>query len=139
MKSGVNVEVGEELVRPIIEAEIQTAIFNQLGSKSELLGTVISRLLSQRVDKNGKPASRSYDEEGTLIEFLSKKAIVDCATSAVNSWVESKKSEIQEEIEKQMSKKQKTISKLLVDGFAESLKNDYTVKIDLSFDAKQRY
>jgi len=139
MKSGVSVEVGSELVKPILEAEIHTAIVNQLGNKQNLIGEIISRMLSTKVDHKGKPEQYSSNSSIPLIEFLSRKAITSCARSAVESWVDSKKAEIQAEIERQMNKKTKTISKMLVDGFAESVKSDYSMKFDIRFDAKTKY
>ena len=59
-------ELNEDMVKPILEKQIQTAILANIGKPKELIGKIVSIALREKVSDNGKKSecssSNKYDD-----------------------------------------------------------------------------
>jgi hypothetical protein len=114
----VSMNVGAEIVKPIVEAKVHAALVEALGGKGVLLENVIRVIINQKVDSQGRYSSYSSDKP--LIEWMAESLIKNIAQDAVKEFVSSKKDLILAEFNKQFSKKQKTIAEKMVSGIIDS-------------------
>lgn len=130
--SGMTLNVDENLVRPIVEAEIQAAIVRQLESSQNLIPKLVQAALNQKVDYQGR-LGRDYDNKYPYIEYLCNEAIRSAAQEGMKKYIEDSIPLLQVEIEKQIRSQTKNIAKTFVEGIAQSIKSSWTfaVKIEL--------
>ena len=128
----VNVQVGEELVRPIIESKVQAAIVEGLGHADQLMQSVISAVINMKVDRDGKPG-QGYSNEQTLLHYLCTKAIRETAEAAVREWIATQQPKLKAELTKQLDRQKAQLAEMMVLGLAESLKNAYRFSVDVEF------
>lgn len=136
--SGMTLNVDENLVRPIVEAEIQAAIVRQLESSQNLIPKLVQAALNQKVDYQGNPG-RDYDNKYPYIEVLCNQAIRKAAEEGMRKYIEDSTPVIQLEIEKQIRSQTKNIAKVFVEGLAASIKSSwaFSVTVHLPEDDKR--
>ena len=131
--TGMTLNVDENLVKPIIEAEIQAAIVRQLESGKNLIPKLVQAALNQKVDSNGKVSSRGYSDEVPYIEWLCTESIQKAAKTGMEKFIADSAPIIQAEVEKQIRAQSKDIAKAFVEGLAAAVKVDwrFTLKIEV--------
>lgn len=85
--SDVNLTISRELVKPILEAKIQSAILNQLVDGQKLMETLVSKTLLEKVGPDGKTDSY-YSKDRTWLEYLCQDAIKTATVAAVREAAE---------------------------------------------------
>jgi len=136
-KDTVNVEVSEGLVRPIIEAKIQAAIVESLGSDpTALIEAIVKQALNVKVDEKGNINSSSYSNRYTYLEAIVGKVIRDETKRALEELMELNRPKIKNEIKKQLARDNKAskLASAIIDGMTESLKCKYSNRIEVKFD-----
>jgi hypothetical protein len=133
----VNVQVGEELVRPIIESKVQAAIVEGLGHADQLMQSVISAVITMKVDRDGKPG-QGYSNDQTLLHYLCTKAIRETAEMAVREWIATQQPKLKAELTKQLDRQKAQLAEMMVLGLAESLKSAYKFSVDVEFNKAGR-
>ncbi len=130
--SDVNLSISEEVVQPIIEAKVNAAVCEALGGTQEIVSSVITRVLNQKVDHtDGKP-SRGYSSDITYVEWLCTKAIRDAATEAVKRYINSANDKLVAEVEKALQKKSKGFAVNLVKSLIDATESSWRMKVDVS-------
>jgi hypothetical protein len=133
--SEVNVSIGQDLIKPIIEAKVQAAITQAVESEKDLVTKFIARSLEVRVDKNGKRNRYEYENKYTMLEYMCYETLKDCAREAIKSWVEDNKSEVRKALTAQLKTTRTTtaLAKSIIDGMTNCVKSDWrmSVKVNL--------
>ena len=135
--SGLNISVDDELVEPIVRAEIQTAIVRQLESDTNLIPKLVEAALAQKVAENGQHSKRySSDNKYLFIDALCKKAIQDAARQAMSEYLEENKEALKVEVKKQLRKSNAKLAEIFVEGLVGGLSSswNFQVSIDLPTD-----
>jgi len=135
--SDVNLSISQEVVRPIIEAKIQAAIVAQLADSGQLLQAVVTRVLQQKVDVNGKPDGY-YDKNLTYIQYLCESCIRQAATAAVVEAAEKMKPELQKAIVKEIQKRATGLASTMVDYFEQATKSSYNIRANVTLENKSQ-
>ena len=130
--SGMTLNVDENLVRPIVEAEIQAAIVRQLESSQNLIPKLVQAALNQKVNSSGSVSRSDYENKYPYIEVLCNDAIRNAAQEGMKKYIEDSVPVIQAEIEKQIRSQTKNIAKVFVEGLAESIKSSWRFTVDVT-------
>lgn len=128
--SGMKLEVDENLVRPVIEAEIKSAIIAEFNKTPDLIHKVAVEILNHKVDSDGKPSSYSYAT--TYLSYLATKAIGEATKDALKEYIDDHKSELKLEIEKQLAKNKKEIATALLKALLDATENRWRFNVSLS-------
>ena len=131
MSSVVNVQVGADLVKPIIEAKIQAAIASALADDRNLVGNAVAAFLSMKVDDEGKRNS-DYYAKYTMIEYLSMEAIKKATTQAISEWIAKNNDAIIDAAKKHISKQSGTIAKSMVDAFTGAIGDKWKFSVGVT-------
>lgn len=130
-KAKIEMQLPDSVVQPIIESEVQAAIVRALEGKEELLRIGIANALQMRVDKKGEVSRYDSDNKVPSLEWLASDAVRRCAIEAVREWAEKQRPAIVAEVVKQLERKKKTLARLMVAGFSESLKSDFRLNVSV--------
>lgn len=125
---GVDIKIGDELIRPVIEAKIQAAIIEALSDEKGLIERVVTSALTEKVK-----TSDSYSSERIpWIEKLCREIVQDSAKEAIRQWAESKKEAITAEFLRQLSTQRtsKAVVSSMIDGLVRASENHWRFKVD---------
>jgi hypothetical protein len=129
--SGMTLNVDENLVKPIIEKEIEMAIVRELGKVSDLIPQLVRGVLNGKVGTDGKPSTYSSDRDRTYIDFLFQEAIKSATKVAVFKYIEENKATLEKEVEKQIKSSSSAISKSMVKSLASLAENVWRFNLEV--------
>lgn len=134
MGAGVSLNLDENIVKPIIEAEIQTAIVRQLQSGAQdLIPALVRAALHEKVNIDGKRSNSSYENRYEYIDLLCKNAIQSAAKAAMVEYIESHTEALKLEVACQIHAATSDLAKVFVEGLVGAIKTNwsFTVKVTL--------
>lgn len=134
----VSLQINEEMVKPILEKQIQAAVMAGIGNPEQLIQKVVSVALSHKVDKNGDVSRYSSDNTHDYLDVLVGKTIREAANSALTEWLAENKTLVKEMVIKEMSKpaRQKTLVAAFADAVEKSFSCKWNFQCDVSFKEK---
>ena len=141
-KDVVEITVGEDLIKPILETKIQTAIHEALGrNPEELVEAIVKTALNCKTDENGKVNSSSYENRYNFLEAIVKKAIREEAKKALDEILNEHRDKIRDAVKKQLmaGKGASKIAVAVIDGIANDLKCEYRSNLTIKFETPQNY
>ena len=133
----VDVRVGADLIRPIVEAKVRAAVVEGLGKQEDLMQAVISAVISMKVDRDGKPG-QGYSQDQTLLHYLCTKAIRETAEAAVREWIVTQQTKPKAELTRQLDRQKPQLAEAMVLGLGEALKNAWKFNVDVVFSKSGR-
>jgi len=134
MGSGMTVttQVDDNLVKPVVEAEIRAAIVRQLENIDDLIPKMVKAVLLAKVDSTGKVSDRDYNNRYDLLDVMCRDAIQQAATAAMKEYIEESADALRVEVKKQIDASSSNLAKLFVDGLTESLKTSWQFKVTVN-------
>ncbi len=129
----VSVQVGADLIAPIIKSKIEAAIVEELGKAGDLIPRIVAGVLSMKVDSDGKATNDNY-RASTLLRYLAERVIREAANAAVREWVESKQPVLKAELIKQLDRQKASLAEMMVLGIGSSLKNAWKFNVAVEFE-----
>lgn len=117
MSDTVNIQLGQDLIKPIIETKIKAAIMESFNLESQFIEKLVETVLKQKVDRDGKPSTYSSDKY--YIDYLIHKSFLEMVRTCVQEVITEKNEQIKIEIHKQLSSKKGI--KDIVETFSQNL------------------
>jgi hypothetical protein len=131
--SEVNVQIGKDLIQPIIEAKIQAAIVDALSGYEGLVSQAIARVMNQKVNHEGKRDQYDSYNKYPFIEVICQQRIQEAVRVSLDKWLASKQPQIEAAVEKEMSRRTGSLARDFVAGLQNSIKHSWTTKLDVKF------
>jgi 23S rRNA maturation mini-RNase III len=133
MGADVNIQVSQEVVKPIIEAKIQAAIVSELSKVSEqIIEQVVKTAINMKVDSNGNKSNSSYDTNPYL-EWLINDIVLRMTKETLSEVIEKQKPEIKKELAKAIARQKQTIADNFVGYLIESTKDKWRTNVKIEF------
>ena len=133
----LNIQVSESLVKPIIEAKIHAAIAATLKNAEGLIDGIVDRILTTKVNDEGRVSNYQSENRYTMIEQLARGAIKTAADAAVREWVDAQRPQLLESLKKALAKRHGGIADAMAAGLEEALKNSWTFNVTCKFDGRE--
>jgi uncharacterized protein YajQ (UPF0234 family) len=127
--SGMTLSVDDNLVRPVIEKEIQAAIVRELGKSDQMIAEVVRKVMEMKVDREGKPST--YGSDTPYLEWAFKSAIHDATKKAISKWIEENSPAIEAELQKQFVKQKGEFSKAIVGQLLGAVSNKWQFSVNV--------
>jgi len=134
MSSEVQVNIGQDLIGPIVEAKIQAAITSSLTNPKDLVNEMITRILSQKCDAEGKVNSYSSYNKYTMVDMVCRNALQRATKAAMEEWVSENTKLLKDTLKKQIAASPAKFAKVFLDGLAGSLKSSWAFKVSIGTD-----
>lgn len=132
---GLDLKIDQEYIGKCIEEVVKAGMIEALDMKNQFASECVKNILRQRVDKEGRPSTSSWDKD-TLLDYYLRKAISDTAKEEIIAIMEESKPRIRELIKKELSRKG-TIDNFVNSFFVnvtDTLTNSWKTKIDIKFE-----
>ena len=130
--TGLNIQVGSDLVKPIIEAKIQASVVAALSEDRNMVGNAVAAFLLMKVDCEGKRQTADYYNTITMMDYLAKDAIKNAVTEAMKQWLSENKQALIDAARKHISKQSGTIAKSMVDAFAGAIGDKWQFSVNVT-------
>lgn len=129
-ENSIQMQVGKELVAPIVEAKINAAIVEALSDPGAIISDIVKKILCQKVDSEGKRTSSDYHTM-SFIEWLCRDRLQLAAKAAIGEWVDENKALLVTEMKKQLSRGKGPFTKSLLDGFAKDFAARFYTRVTI--------
>ena len=100
MSEQTTLAIPNDVLKPIIEARISTAIASALGDEKQLVADAITHILKQKVSKEGKHENYEHYNTENFIQWLAKKYIREAVDKAVREHIQESMPQIKEQVKK---------------------------------------
>ena len=136
--SGMSLNVDDNLIKPVIEAEIHSAIVtNLMKIDDKIISQLVSQVLNQMVDSNGKPSNNRYSDDKSFLVWLLNNAIKDATKEALKNYIEDRKETLTLEIEKQLFASKSELARIFVEGITRGMSSSWSFKVDINLPNKE--
>lgn len=111
-------QIPQDVIAPIIQANITAAIAQALGSSGQVLEKAISTILATQVDAEGKPSNYSHHTHKTWLDWAIGDAIRRAAKAAIEENVATLQDALKQQMVAQLTKKNSPLIKQIAEGLA---------------------
>lgn len=132
MTPDLGFKIPEELVKPILKDIVTKYLLDNLKDPAKVMAELVERTLSIKVNERGVVSTSSYDNKYNYLEIILQPQIREITKEALKELMDSNRDKIKEQIVKAITKNG-DLGKFVYDGFMESLKCDWTTKINVTF------
>lgn len=135
---GLDLKIDQDYIGKCVEEVVKAGMIEALDMKNQFASECVKNILRQKVDKEGRPSTSSWDKD-TLLEYYLRKVISDTAKEEIISIMEESKPKIRELIKKELSKKG-TIDNFVNSFFVnitDTLAKSWSTKIDIKFEKEK--
>jgi hypothetical protein len=129
MADGIDFKISEGLIKPIIEAKINTAIIEAMGGHERVIAEMVASFLNQTVNREGKASGYSSDKP--RLNWLVHTMLEEAMKTALTAFLEKKKGLLEKEFEKFFASKagSSKVVAAMQDGFCAALKDKWRTTI----------
>lgn len=134
-KDQVNIEIGSDLIKPIIENKVKIAIIESLKGEQSVIEATVNAVLEHKVNENGEVDKYSSYNKYQFIDIVLRKAIEDACRDAVKEYITEKKEVIRKEVMRQLQTKKGTSAFVtsFINGMLKASESDYRFKAEFKF------
>ena len=132
--SMMSLSISKDMLTPVIEQQVKAMMIEILGGKELIVDDIITKILHQKVDKDGKPSTWQGDKQ-TYFDWLLVNELTKAVKELIHEEITSQSGKIRKQIKKavQTEKGANTIAQALLDGLGETVKSSWrsSLKIEL--------
>lgn len=135
----VNIEISKDLIKPIIEQKIKSAMIEALGDSAVFMDKIIHAVLNEKVDDKGQKNQYSSYNNLTFVDWVMRDSIQKAVHLAVTEWVTENQALIKESLKSILEKKgaRDAMAKAMVEGLVNATKNRWGISASFSFETPQ--
>lgn len=135
--SGPTLNIPQDVINPIIQANISAAILSAMGDGSKVMANAIATVLSTKVDPNsGNLSSYSSNNTTPWIDWMLGQAIRESAKAAIVEYMAGQQEAVKKQLAAELSKKNSPLAKTLVEamatGMADARALSYSISVAVS-------
>lgn len=134
MSENATLQLPKDLVEGAIKTQVATAIASALKDHGSVVESVIHKVLTMKVDRDGEKA-RGYSGDLEFIEWLCRNAIEKVVREVAYEEIEKIKPQVKEQIVAFLQKKNspllKKLAEAMIDGLSGSMANKYHTTISI--------
>ena len=123
-------QIPKEVIEPIIQAHVTTAVVTALGGQGRLIEHAITQVLTQKVDRDGKPSHYSSDVQ--FLHWALQNAVCNAVKQTLEQEVAKHQDKIRDLLTAQLRQSKSPLVKQLVEGMTKGVIDATTNKWRLS-------
>lgn len=129
-------QLPKELIEGIVQTQVSAAVSAALVDKDSLLRVAVTKVLTQKVDQNGKPSS--YSSATQYVDWLMNDMLKKVVQRTLEAEFSKHEKLIKEQIASQLSKKNSPLLKQLVNGLTTGVINASKQSYNLTVNVEAR-
>lgn len=128
-------QIPKDVIEPIINAHVSSAIAAALGGRDQLIGECVRQVMNQKVDENGNPSGYSY-----AVPFLTwamRRAVTSAVRKALEEEVAKHEEVIRKNIAEQLRQSRSPLMQQLVASMTKAFTDPGNLKWRLKVECDQ--
>lgn len=122
-------QIPRDVIEPIIQAHVATAVMNALDGYKSLLDGVVAGVMTAKVDRDGKLGG--YGNDPTYIQWLLSQCVKDAVKETLVDELAKHKEAIKKSIVRQLKNEKSPLVEQLVAALTGALTDPDTIKYRL--------
>lgn len=114
-------QIPTDVIEPIIQAHVTTAIITALGGHQHLMERAITGVLTQKVNSEGKPSN--YGSDIQYIQWAMQTAVTNAVTKVLQEEVAKQEDQIRALLTAELRKSKSPLVKQLIEGMTKGVVN----------------
>lgn len=131
-QASMEFSMDDELIAPIVKANIQAAIVEALDQKGDIIQTVVSSILQEKVGYDGRRSNYSHDNKISYLEWLCRKAIQDAAKDAITQIVLERQDEMYAEVKRQIENSKGEWVQAMLTGISKAVESNWRFSVNVT-------
>ncbi|HDS1139620.1 TPA: hypothetical protein QDZ75_003691 [Stenotrophomonas maltophilia] len=131
-------QIPQDVIEPIIQANITAAIAQALGGSANVLEKAVSTILATQVDSEGKPSNYHHSSHKTWLDWAIGDAIRKAARAAIEEQIGTLQVALKEQMVAQLTKKNSPLIKQIAEGLAAGAFSPEAIKWRLTISPESR-
>lgn len=131
-------QIPKDVIEPIIQANITTAVLAALQPTARVLEQAVAAVLNMKVDSEGKPERYSDSRSKAWIDWVMADCIQKAARTAIESYLREEQKAIRTAIAKQLTSRNSPLTKQLIDGMLAGIISESTLKYRINVTADKQ-
>lgn len=138
---GLDLKVDNAYIESVVKNMVTVGIMQALDEKNGIACSIVTQVLSQKVNNKGIKSNYDSDNKYTLLEYYVNTMIREESTEIIKTVLEEKREEIRTAIKREMSKKSTidTFYNAFFSSVVDNLTNDWKTTINVNVDKKKEY
>lgn len=139
MSQQPTLHIPQDVIGPIIQANISSAILAAMGDGSKVMSNAIATVLSQKVDPNTGNIS-DYRSSNTVpwIDWALGNAVRESAKTAIIEYLTQHQEDVKKHLAVELSKKNSPLAKALVESMAKGMADQNSLRYSISVTVSPR-
>ncbi len=128
----IEFKISEALIKPIIEAKINTAIVEAMGGHERMIAEMVAGFLNQRVDSDG--TDNGYSSNKPRVTWLLQNMLTESMQKALTNYLATKGDLMEREFEKFLNSKKGSsqVISAMQEGLCKALTDKWRTTITFS-------
>jgi hypothetical protein len=141
MADEASLKVPRDVLEPIIQANIASAVLAAIGDNTNLVEMAVAQVLNEKVDESGKRSNYDFDRDRTRIQWMMHQAVITATKEALTDAMSKYQDKLKAMIAAEFSKSKSPLVKQLVSGMVGAMTNPDALKyrLTVTYDEKSRY
>lgn len=135
MADNATIQIPKDLLEPAIQAQISKALIEAMALKTDVLGALAEKMLTQKVDTEGRPTTSSYHTQ-TWVQWLTENMTREAIKQAILAQGEEFKANVRAAVEKELKKPNSKLVKEISEGAAMAVmgaaNNSWSMKVEIN-------
>ena len=115
----MKIDVGENIVEPIVRDQVAAAIASHLGDPEDLIRKLVGAAMKVKTNANGVVSSSSYENNHDFMEALCGKMIREAAKASLEKVVKEQAPAIEQAITEQLKRSPKKTAAAIMSAMIE--------------------
>lgn len=130
-------QIPQDVIEPIIKAEITKAIVEAMGPRAQLLQNAIAGLLNMKVDEKGSPSS--YGSSRPWIDWMIGSQIRNAAEEAIKQHIAEHGDQLKKQLAAELQKRNSPLVRQLIEGMVGAMTHPDALKwrLNVTFDERR--
>lgn len=125
-------QIPKDVIEPIIQAQISSAVLAALGDNKSIVEKAVAQVLNMKVDGDGKASHYSSHNDVSWVQWMMREAVKKAAKQAIEEFFSQNKELVKTQIATELRKKNSPLAKQLINAMVGAVTNEHTLKYRLS-------
>ena len=134
-KEMVQLGINPDLIKPIVEKQIKSAILAAMGGADNLVESVVNAIMTEKVDSHGAKSNYSSENKYNWFDVIVTNTVREAIQAEIKNAILENANVFKDALVHQLTSKSgaNAVAKALIDGLNKTFESSWRSKISISF------
>ena len=138
MNDNPSLTIPRDVIEPIIQAHVTTAVMTALGDKEQIISRCVRQIMAQKVDRDGKRSVYDCSSDISWLQWVMQDCVQTAMRAAIVDTLETQKAQIKKQLAEELSRKNSPLVRQLIAGMVGAMTHPDVLryKISVAYDER---